>query len=45
MIEGTASPWLMLDHSEAWYSADSCDAGQASDVGHPDNPLGTGQSR
>ena len=43
VLEGTASPWLMLDHSEAWYSADSCEAGEASDVGHPDNPLGTGK--
>ena len=32
-----------LPHSEAWYSADSCDAGEASDVGHPDNPRGTTQ--
>ena len=40
---GDVSPWLTLPHSEAWYSADSCEAGEASDVGHPDNPLGTGQ--
>ncbi len=32
-----------MDHSEAWYSADTCEAGEASDVGHPDNELGTGQ--
>ena len=37
---GGVSPWLMLPHSEAWYSADSCEAGPASDVGHPDNPRG-----
>ena len=43
VIEGAASPWLMLPHSEAWYSADTCEAGEASDIGHPDNPLGTGQ--
>ncbi len=43
VLEGTASPWLRLDHSEAWYSADTCEAGEASDIGHPDNPLGTGQ--
>lgn len=43
VIGGDASPWLTLPHSEAWYSADSCEAGEASDVGHPDNQLGTGQ--
>jgi immune inhibitor A len=42
-LGGTVSPWLILPHSEAWYSADSCEGGRASDVGHPDNPLGTGQ--
>ena len=42
-LGGTVSPWLTLPHSEAWYSADSCEAGAASDVGHPDNPRGTGQ--
>jgi immune inhibitor A len=42
-VTGTVSPWLRLPHSEAWYSADSCDAGEASDVGHPDNPRGTTQ--
>ncbi len=42
-IGGTVTPWLMLPHSEAWYSADSCEAGAASDIGHPDNPRGTGQ--
>ena len=43
VMGGAASPWLTLPHSEAWYSADSCEAGEASDVGHPDNELGTGQ--
>ena len=43
MIDGKVSPWLMLPHSEAWYSADTCEAGEASDIGHPDNQLGTGQ--
>ena len=43
VIGGTASPWLTLPHSEGWYSADSCEAGEASDVGHPDNELGTGK--
>ena len=42
-ITGAASPWLQVPHSEAWYSADSCEAGPASDVGHPDNPRGTAQ--
>ena len=27
-IGGTVTPWLMLPHSEAWYSADSCEAGR-----------------
>ena len=43
LVTGSVSPWLMLPHSEAWYSADSCEAGPASDIGHPDNPRGTGQ--
>ena len=42
LITGEVSPWLMLPHSEAWYSADTCAGGRASDIGHPDNPLGTG---
>ena len=42
-LGGTVSPWLTLPHSEAWYSADSCEAGRHSDVGHPDNTRGTGQ--
>ena len=42
LITGEVSPWLMLPHSEAWYSADTCDGGRASDIGHPDNKLGTG---
>jgi immune inhibitor A len=43
LVGGTVTPWLMLPHSEAWYSADSCEAGPASDIGHPDNPRGTAQ--
>ncbi len=43
IVGGTVTPWLMLPHSEAWYSADSCEAGPASDIGHPDNPRGSGQ--
>jgi immune inhibitor A len=42
-VTGGVTPWLTVPHSEAWYSADSCDAGPASDLGHPDNPRGTGQ--
>ena len=42
-LSGTVSPWLTLPHSEAWYAADSCEAGAPSDVGHPDNKRGTGQ--
>jgi immune inhibitor A len=42
-LTGEVTPWLEVPHSEAWYSADSCDAGEASDVGHPDNPRGTAQ--
>ncbi len=42
-LGGETSQWLMLPHSEAFYSADSCAAGEASDVGHPTNPRGTGQ--
>ena len=42
-VGGTVTPWLMLPHSEAWYSADSCEAGPASDLGHPDNPRGQAQ--
>ena len=43
LITGEVSPWLLLPHSEAWYSADTCEAGRASDIGHPDNERGTGQ--
>ena len=42
-ITGSVTPWLQVPHSEAWYSADSCDAGVQSDIGHPDNPRGTSQ--
>jgi immune inhibitor A len=42
-IAGDAVAWLMLPHSEAWYAADSCEAGIASDIGHPDNPRGVTQ--
>ena len=32
-----------MPHSEAWYSADTCEAGEKSDQGHPDNPRGDNQ--
>ena len=43
-LSGEVVDWLTLPHSEAWYGADSCVAGNASMVGHPDNPLGVQQS-
>jgi immune inhibitor A len=43
-LSGTVVDWLTLPHSEAWYGADSCEAGNASDLGHPDNPIGVQQS-
>jgi immune inhibitor A len=43
-LSGEVVDWLTLPHSEAWYGADSCEAGNASMVGHPDNPLGVQQS-
>jgi immune inhibitor A len=43
-LSGAAVDWLTLPHSEAWYGADSCVAGNASMVGHPDNPIGVQQS-
>jgi immune inhibitor A len=43
-LSGAVVDWLSLPHSEAWYGADSCEAGNASMVGHPDNPLGVQQS-
>ncbi len=48
-VDGQASPWIKLPHSEAWYAASRCTqdengnwvAGrQQSMNGHPDNPLG-----
>jgi len=42
-LTGTVTPWLQVPHSEAWYSADTCEGGPASDAGHPDNPRGTPQ--
>ncbi|SCE65202.1 immune inhibitor A [Micromonospora viridifaciens] len=48
-VDGQASPWITVPHSEAWYAASRCFqdengnwvAGrQQSMNGHPDNPLG-----
>ena len=43
-LSGTVVDWLKLPHSQAWYGADSCAGGNASMVGHPDNPIGVQQS-
>ena len=42
-ITGEVLGWVKVDHSEAWYGADSCAGGGGSDVGHPDNPNGESQ--
>ncbi|MCW3818362.1 immune inhibitor A [Micromonospora sp. DR5-3] len=51
-VDGQASPWITVPHSEAWYAASRCSrdangnwvAGrQQSMNGHPDNPLGAGR--
>lgn len=42
-ITGDVVDWIQLPHSEAWYAADSCEAGNASMVGHPDNPRDVSQ--
>jgi len=42
-ITGGVAGWLKMPHSEAWYGADSCEAGAGSDVGPPDNPNGAGE--
>ncbi len=51
-VGGSATPWVTVDHSEAWYGANTCsqdetgawDAGAPQGMqGHPDNPLGPGQ--
>jgi len=52
VVRGEATPWVEVEHSEAWYGADTCTqdengdwvAGAIQDMnGHPDNPLGAGQ--
>ena len=42
-LEGGVTNWIQVPHSEAWYSADTCEAGFQSDQGHPDNPRGDNQ--
>lgn len=51
-VTGTATPWVTVPHSEAYYGASVChlndegvyEAGAIQDMqGHPDNPLGAGQ--
>jgi immune inhibitor A len=50
-VDGAATPWVKVPHSEAWYGADRCTmvdgeltAGPPQRMlGHPDNPLGPGQ--
>ncbi|GAA4455434.1 immune inhibitor A domain-containing protein [Phytohabitans houttuyneae] len=47
-VDGEATPWVTVPHSEAWYGADTCtqtdgvwEAGPSQDMnGHPDNPGG-----
>ncbi|SBT54011.1 immune inhibitor A domain-containing protein [Micromonospora narathiwatensis] len=48
-VDGQASPWIKLPHSEAWYAANRCTRDEngnwvpgreQSMNGHPDNPLG-----
>jgi immune inhibitor A len=51
-VTGAATPWVKVDHSEAWYGANTCaqdpetgewDAGPPQGMqGHPDNPIGPG---
>jgi immune inhibitor A len=51
-VTGEATPWVKVDHSEAWYGANTCaqdpetgewDAGPPQGMqGHPDNPIGPG---
>jgi immune inhibitor A len=42
-IDGDVVGWIELPHSEGWYAADTCEAGRASDSGHPDNARGAAQ--
>jgi immune inhibitor A len=50
-VDGEATPWVKVPHSEGWYAADTCTmsdgewvAGPSQDMnGHPDNPEGMDQ--
>ena len=42
-LDGDVTDWIQVPHSEAWYTADTCEAGEKSDQGHPDNPRGDNQ--
>lgn len=51
-VHGSATPWVTVPHSEAYYGASTCflndegvyEAGAIQDMqGHPDNPIGAGQ--
>jgi immune inhibitor A len=51
-VDGAATPWVQVPHSEAWYGADRCAPDEEGNpvagppqrqVGHPDNPAGPGQ--
>ena len=42
-LSGDVTDWIQVPHSEAWYSADTCEAGFQSDQGHPDNTRGDNQ--
>ncbi|MFC0007815.1 immune inhibitor A domain-containing protein [Micromonospora siamensis] len=51
-VDGQASPWITVPHSEAWYAADRCSKNDKGEwvagpmqtmLGHPDNPKGPGR--
>ena len=51
-VGGSATPWVTVPHSEAWYGASTCSLSAENEWvapipqamnGHPDNPLGPGQ--
>jgi immune inhibitor A len=42
-LEGGVTDWIQVPHSEAWYSADSCEAGFQSDQGAAENKRGDDQ--
>ncbi|GAA2714071.1 immune inhibitor A domain-containing protein [Micromonospora olivasterospora] len=51
-VDGQASPWITVPHSEAWYAASRCTrdengnwvAGREQSMnGHPNNPIGAGR--